>query len=165
MIDLWSWSLFAIATLYYKSVCAYYICEHFLLPVFCTTTNPPWLHEAYKMLLFHFLNDFCQTNYLNIYWVNLHQICRVSRSMAADERSGFIFWSLKGRYHGNQFCGPSPGPIHTIEFVGHMQYLGVRQEVQLLKVTSKHAKICFKLVCITSYLYEVEQTWTCVGWL
>ena len=31
--------------------------------------------------------DFCQTNYLNIYRTNFHQICRVGRTMAADERS------------------------------------------------------------------------------
>jgi len=38
-----------------------------------------------------FFNDFCQANYLNIYWTDLHQICRVARTTAVDERSEVSF--------------------------------------------------------------------------
>jgi len=37
-------------------------------------------------------NDFCQTNYLNIYWTYLHKICRFGRTLAVDERSEVIFF-------------------------------------------------------------------------
>jgi len=37
------------------------------------------------------LNDFCQTNYLNIYRTGLHQIYRICRIMAVDERSEVSF--------------------------------------------------------------------------
>jgi len=64
-------------------------------------------------------NDFCQTNCLNIYRSDLHQICRLGRNIAVDERSEVSFWSLKGRCRRNQFCGPNPGPIHTPGFAWH----------------------------------------------
>jgi len=37
-------------------------------------------------LCFLFFSSFFQTNYLNIYWTGLHQIRRVARPMAVDER-------------------------------------------------------------------------------
>jgi len=37
-------------------------------------------------LCFSFFSSFFQTNYLNIYWTGLHQIRRVARPMAVDER-------------------------------------------------------------------------------
>ena len=39
-------------------------------------------------------NDFRQTNYLNIYQTDLHQICRVGRTMAVDERPEVSFFDL-----------------------------------------------------------------------
>ena len=38
-------------------------------------------------LCFIYFNDFCQTNCLNIYQTDLHQICRVCRTMAVDKWS------------------------------------------------------------------------------
>ena len=55
--------------------------------------------------------------------------------MAADERCEASFPSRKGRYHGNQFYGPSPGPIHRIGFACDLLDGGVRQEVQVLRWT------------------------------
>ena len=39
---------------------------------------------AYVLLLFYcllFFNHFYQTNYLNIYRINLHEICRIGRTL------------------------------------------------------------------------------------
>jgi len=36
-------------------------------------------------------SDFCHTNYLNIYRANLHEICRIGRSLAADEELKLFF--------------------------------------------------------------------------
>ena len=56
----------------------------------------------YVFLLFIF-NDFCQTNYLNIYRTDLRQIYRVVRSMAVDDQSESSFFrSLKGLCLGNR---------------------------------------------------------------
>jgi len=35
--------------------------------------------------------DFCQTNYLNIYSTDLHEICSIGRTLAVDERPEVIF--------------------------------------------------------------------------
>jgi len=35
---------------------------------------------------------FCQTDYLNVHWTNLHSICRIGRTFAVDERSKVIFF-------------------------------------------------------------------------
>jgi len=46
------------------------------------------------LLMFYFLiyfSDFCQTNYLNIYWTDLCEIGRIGRTLAVDERSEVIF--------------------------------------------------------------------------
>jgi len=43
------------------------------------------------MLLFLFLNDFCQTYYLNIYQAELHEIYRVGTIMTVYERFEVIF--------------------------------------------------------------------------
>jgi len=40
---------------------------------------------AYVLLLFLFLSDFCQINYLNINQTDLHRICSVGRTTAVDE--------------------------------------------------------------------------------
>ena len=32
-----------------------------------------WPTRLYVLLLFLFFNDFCQTDYLNIYWTDLHR--------------------------------------------------------------------------------------------
>jgi len=63
--------------------------------------SPPSLREAqarsacfdYVLFLSH-LNDFYQTNYLNTYWTDLHEICRIGRTLAVDERSEFNFFDL-----------------------------------------------------------------------
>ena len=68
------------------------------------------------MLLFLFLNDFCQTYYLNIYQAELHEIYRVGTIMTVYERFEVIFRSPNGRCRCTQFCGPNPGPIHTTGF-------------------------------------------------
>ena len=36
--------------------------------------------------------DFCETNYLNIYRTNLHEICMICRTLAVDEQSEVIFY-------------------------------------------------------------------------
>ena len=41
-------------------------------------------------------NDFCQTNYLNIYRADLHKICTFGRTLTVDEGSEVIFWITKG---------------------------------------------------------------------
>ena len=38
--------------------------------------------------------DFCQTNYLNIYQTDLHEICRICRTLAVDKGSEVIFFDL-----------------------------------------------------------------------
>jgi len=51
------------------------------------------------LLLFYFFifNDCCQvTNYLKIYLTSLHQICRVGRTMAVDERYEISFSMAQG---------------------------------------------------------------------
>jgi len=35
--------------------------------------------------------DFCQTSYLNIYRTDFHGICRIDRTLTADERPEVIF--------------------------------------------------------------------------
>ena len=39
-----------------------------------------------------YFNDFCQTSYLNIYQTDLHEIFRIGRTLAVDERSEVIFF-------------------------------------------------------------------------
>ena len=39
-----------------------------------------------------FFSDFCQSNHLNIYWTDVHEICRIGRTLATDERSEVIFF-------------------------------------------------------------------------
>ena len=39
---------------------------------------------------------FCQTNCLNIYPTDVHEICRIDRPLAADERSEVIFFDPSG---------------------------------------------------------------------
>ena len=38
-----------------------------------------------KCFIFLYFSDFCQTNYLNIYWTDLHEICRIGRTLAVDD--------------------------------------------------------------------------------
>jgi len=46
--------------------------------------------RAYVLLLFSFLNNILvisfKTNYLSICWTDLHEICRIGRNLAVDER-------------------------------------------------------------------------------
>ena len=39
-----------------------------------------------------YFNDFCQTNYLNIHQTDVHEICRIGRTLTVDERSEVIFF-------------------------------------------------------------------------
>ena len=41
--------------------------------------------------IFFYFSDFCQTNYPDIYRTDLHDICRIGRTLAADERCELIF--------------------------------------------------------------------------
>ena len=71
-------------------------------------------------------NDFCRYNYLKIYRTNLHQVCRVGRTVAVDERSevsfliphGTLLWQLTfvgivGFYPQNCICMPFSRCQHT----------------------------------------------------
>jgi len=40
--------------------------------------------------------DFFLTNYLNIYWTDLYDSCRIGRTLAVDERSEVIFSTRQG---------------------------------------------------------------------
>jgi len=40
--------------------------------------------------------DFCQTIYLNIYWTDLHQICKDGRTTALDKQSEVKFFIPQG---------------------------------------------------------------------
>jgi len=87
-------------------------CQLILIsPPGCVKCSQRW---AYKMLLFliHF-QRFCQASYLT----DLSPICSDDRTVAVDERSGLklVFRSLKGRCHGNQFCGQNRPPMHTFD--------------------------------------------------
>ena len=48
--------------------------------------------------------DFCQPNYLNIFQTDLHEICRIGRTLGVTERSEFIFSISEGTLPWNQFC-------------------------------------------------------------
>jgi len=43
-----------------------------------------------------FVNDFCQTNYLNIYCSNLYPVCWEDRTVAVDNRSKVSFSISQG---------------------------------------------------------------------
>ena len=45
-------------------------------------------------VVFYILSDFCQTNYLNIYQTDLHEICRIGRTLVVDERSEVIIFFI-----------------------------------------------------------------------
>jgi len=65
--------------------------------------SPPALCEllvrrAYVLLLFYvfkniltIFSDFCRTNYLSIYQTDLREICRIGRTLAADDRFEVVF--------------------------------------------------------------------------
>ena len=46
--------------------------------------------SLFLIYLFSF-HDFWRANYLNIYWTDLHQICRIARTMTVDERPEVSF--------------------------------------------------------------------------
>jgi len=43
-------------------------------------------------MFFLYFSDFYQTNYLNIYGTDLHEICRIGRTLTVDEWSEVIFF-------------------------------------------------------------------------
>ena len=45
-------------------------------------------------IFYYSFGDFFQTNYLNICRTDLHQICRIGRTLAVDERYKVIFFDL-----------------------------------------------------------------------
>ena len=45
---------------------------------------------------FHIFSDSCQTNYLNIYQTDLHEICSDGRTLAVDERPAVSFFMPQG---------------------------------------------------------------------
>jgi len=52
---------------------------------------------AYVLLMFFlYFSDFYQTNYVNIYGTDVHEICRIGRTLAVDERSEAIFSTVQG---------------------------------------------------------------------
>jgi len=80
----------------------------------CWFISPPAVLLSFKKNIFR---DCCQTNYLNIYWTDLHEICTVGRALAVDgvdEPSEVIFRSLTGRFRGNLFCEQNRPPVHTL---------------------------------------------------
>jgi len=50
----------------------------------------------FKKFFIILISDFFQTNYLNIYRTDLHEICRTGRIWAVDERSEVIFSISQG---------------------------------------------------------------------
>jgi len=54
------------------------------------------LHFAVVFLFKNIFSDYCQTNYRNIYWADLHQICRIDRTLARDERPEVSFLIPQG---------------------------------------------------------------------
>jgi len=60
------------------------------------------------LLLFLFIfifSVFCQTNYLNICRTDLHEICRIGRTLAVDKRAEVIYFDPKGRSVATNFVG------------------------------------------------------------
>ena len=53
------------------------------------------------------------SNYLRMYWTDLHQIFRVGRYMGVDDQSAICFKLLKGHCRGNQFWGRFNENWHT----------------------------------------------------
>jgi len=47
-------------------------------------------------IFFKYFSDFCQTNHLNIYWTDLHEICRIGRTLAADKWREVNFFDPSG---------------------------------------------------------------------
>jgi len=74
---------------------------------------------CFLFIFFVIFNDFCQTNYLNIYRADLRHICRDGRTVAVDEGLKLVFRSLKGRCRGNQFPLALSASIHGIGFAWH----------------------------------------------
>ena len=50
-----------------------------------------WLAKGPNLRRGIIFSDFSQTNYLNIYRTDLHEICRIGRTLSVDERSEVIF--------------------------------------------------------------------------
>jgi len=70
--------------------------------IYITFISPSTLHEVharttYAVLLFkNICSDFCQTNNLNIYQNDLHEICRICKTFTAYKRSEVIFLTHQG---------------------------------------------------------------------
>jgi len=100
------------------------------------SNSPLGLREAEGGLMFclrflfiYFFYDFCQTNYLNIYQTDLHQISRIGRITAADQRSEASFSIPQGTLPWQPiFAG-------FIDFYPQMTDGDVRQGVQMLRRT------------------------------
>jgi len=66
------------------------------------------------MFYFVYFSDFCQSNYLNIYRTDLHEICRIGRTLGANECSQVIFFD------------PSKGVAVATNVVGKIDYQSTR---------------------------------------
>jgi len=79
--------------------------------LFIYNENRTKVHNV--LLLFkNIFSDFCQTNYLNIYRADLHEICRIGRTLAVDERVDLkLFISIS--QGTTNFCVQNRPTIHT----------------------------------------------------
>jgi len=69
--------------------------------------RPAAIYNLHALPLLLIFNGSCQTNSINIYRTDLRELCRVGRTMAADNQSEISFsipqWTLPGQPIGNQF--------------------------------------------------------------
>jgi len=70
-------------------------------PTECSEGGPLCFAPVFKL----YFSDFFQTNYLNIHWTDLCEMYRNGRTLAVDDDVKLFFRFLKGRCHGNHFCG------------------------------------------------------------
>ena len=67
-----------------------------------------------------YFSHFCHINYLNIYWTDLHEVCRIGRTSAVDERSEVIFFdpprdiAMVTNFVGTVYLQYSPYSSHDI---------------------------------------------------
>jgi len=85
----------------------YYSDQHFLRVLPTRWRRKPAGNENTLLSPYVYFSDFCQTNYyVNIYRTDLHEICRIGRTLVVGERPEVIFFRfIKERCRGIQFCG------------------------------------------------------------
>jgi len=87
----------------------------------------------------------------HLYWTNFHQICRVGRTMTVDDDLKLVFRSLKGRCRGNHFLLALSFFSDRIGCWSHSLDGGVRQEVQVLRLTQANQ--------LTDQLVIINRGW------